>query len=161
QVVVVSHDPFLFHTSIEENLRYAKPTATQTEVVSAAKIVGLDDIVARLPEGYKTLVGERGTRLSAGQKQRIALARAVLKQPQILVLDEALSGLDTVSEVSLREALAVCMEGRTTIVVTHRLSSLHTEDRVLVLDLGRVSWDGPYGDMLVTSEDLHLKLQEW
>ena len=101
--MLVSHDPFLFHASIEENLRYAKPTATRAEVVSAAKIVGLDDFVAVLPEGYETLVGERGTRLSAGQKQRIALARAVLKQPQILVLDEALSGLDTASEASLRE----------------------------------------------------------
>jgi ATP-binding cassette subfamily B protein len=125
QVVVVSHDPFLFHASIEENLRYAKPTATRAEVVSAAKIVGLDDLVVMLPEGYETLVGERGTRLSAGQKQRIALARAVLKHPRVLVLDEALSGLDTGSEASLREALAVCMEGRTTITVTHRLSSLH------------------------------------
>ena len=161
QVVVVSHDPFLFHASIEENLRYAKPTATRAEVVSAAKIVGLDDFVVMLPEGYETLVGERGTRLSAGQKQRIALARAVLKQPQILVLDEALSGLDTASEASLREALAVCMEGRTTIAVTHRLSSLHAEDRVLVLDHGRITWDGPYGDMLATSEDLRLKLREW
>ena len=161
QVVVVSHDPFLFHASIEENLRYARPTATRAEVVSAAKIVGLDDFMMMLPEGYETLVGERGTRLSAGQKQRIALARAVLKQPQILVLDEALSGLDTASETSLHEALAVCMEGRTTIAVTHRLSSLHADDRVLVLDHGRITWDGPYGDMLATSEDLRLKLREW
>lgn len=161
QVVVVSHDPFLFHASIEENLRYAKPAATREEITSVAKIVGLDDFVMTLPEGYETLVGERGARLSAGQKQRIALARAILKQPQILVLDEALSGLDTESEASLREALAICMKGRTTIAVTHRLSSLHVEDRVLVLDHGRVTWDGPYGAMLATSEDLRIKLREW
>ena len=161
QVVVVSHDPFLFHASIEENFRYAKPSASRDEIVAVAKIVGLDDFIMTLPEHYKTLVGERGARLSAGQKQRLALARALLRQPQILVLDEALSGLDTVSEASLRAALAVCMDGRTTIAVTHRLSSLQAEDRVLVLDHGQVVWDGRYGDTLSSSEDLHIKLQEW
>lgn len=161
QIVVVSHDPFLFHTSIEENLRYAKLTATQAEIIVTAKIVGLDDFITTLAQGYETLVGERGARLSAGQKQRIALARAVLKQPQILVLDEALSGLDTTSEMEIRQALQTLMARKTMITVTHRLSSLNENDRVLVLDRGRVTWDGRYGDLLAQSEDMRGKLKEW
>ena len=161
QVVVVSHDPFLFHVSIEENLRYAQPTATQEELRSAATMVGLDDFVATLPDGYATMVGERGTRLSAGQKQRLALARAVLRKPQVLVLDEALSGLDPASELAIRQALQSFMVGKTTIIVTHRLSSVQKEDRVLVLDHGKVAWDGLFGDIQTTSDDLRVKLNEW
>lgn len=161
QVVVVGHDPFLFHASIEENLRYAQPTATPDELYAAAKMVGLDVFVATLPEGYATLVGERGTRLSAGQKQRIALARAVLRKPHVLVLDEALSGLDPASELEIRQALQSLMVGKTTIMVTHRVSSVRKDDRVLVLERGKVAWDGPYGDLLVTSDDLRVKLSEW
>ena len=161
QVVVVSHDPFLFHASIEENLRYAKPVAARDEIIAAAHVVGLHEFVTSLPQGYETLVGERGARLSAGQKQRLALARAVLKHPQILVLDEALSGLDTASEVEIRQALQTLMAGKTTITVTHRLSSLAESDRVLVLDRGRVTWDGRYGDLLAQSEDVRVKLRQW
>jgi ATP-binding cassette subfamily B protein len=161
QIVVVSHDPFLFHASIEENLRYAKPTASGDEIFAAAQMVDLHGFVTSLPQRYETLVGERGARLSAGQKQRIALARAILKNPQILVLDEALSGLDTASEVEIRQALQTLMKGKTTIIITHRLSSLHEEDRVLVLDRGRVMWDGPYGGLLTKSVDLRVKLGEW
>ena len=161
QVVVVSHDPFLFHASIEENLRYARPTATRDEIVAAANLVGLHGFVTSLPQGYETLVGERGARLSAGQKQRIALARAVLKNPRVLVLDEALSGLDTMSEAEIRKALQTLMVGKTTITVTHRLSSLSEDDRVFVLDRGRVTWDGRYGDLLTKSIDLRSKLGEW
>ncbi len=160
-VAIVGHEPFLFHASIEENLRYAEPMATHDELRAAAKTIGLDTFVATLPDGYATLVGERGTRLSAGQKQRIALARAVLRKPQVLVLDEALSGLDPASEGEIRHALQSLMVGKTTITVTHRLSSVRKDDRVLVLDSGRVVWDGLYGDLLGVSEDLRVKLSEW
>jgi ABC-type bacteriocin/lantibiotic exporter with double-glycine peptidase domain len=160
-VVVVGHDPFLFHASVEENLRYAQPTATYDELRAAAKMVGLDEFVATLPEGYATLVGERGTRLSAGQKQRLALAQAVLRKPQVLVLDEALSGLDSASESVIRQTLQAFMAGKTTIIITHRLSSVQKEDRVLVLDNGKVAWDGPYGNLLAGAEDLRVKLSEW
>lgn len=160
QVVVVSHDPFLFHASLAENLRYASPTASGEDVVVAAKAVGLHDFVLSLPQGYDTVVGERGARLSAGQKQRIALARAVLKRPKILVLDEALSGLDVVSETGVRETLDTLMRNGTTIMVTHRLSSVRQDDRVIVLDSGNIVWDGRYGELTVLPGDLHVKLRD-
>ncbi|MBI3300746.1 MAG: ABC transporter ATP-binding protein, partial [Deltaproteobacteria bacterium] len=161
QVVVVSHEPFLFHASLGENLRYASPEASLEEVTAAARAVGLHEFIASLPGGYDTLAGERGARLSAGQKQRIALARAALKRPKILVLDEALSGLDVVSEAGVREALEMLMAGRTTIMVTHRLSSLHEDDTVIVLDQGRVVWEGQYGDMATLPGDMRATLREW
>jgi len=161
QVVVVSHEPVLFHASLAENLRYANPEASLEEVVTAAKAVGLHEFIISLPQRYDTLVGERGARLSAGQKQRIALARAVLKKPKILVLDEALSGLDVVSEAEVREALDALMAGRTTIVVTHRLSSLRGDDAMIVLDAGRVVWEGRYGNLASFPGEMGAKLREW
>jgi len=161
RIVAVSHDPFLFHTSIRENLRYAKSSATDAELIAAARRVGLDTFVAALPQGYDTVVGERGTRLSAGQKQRIALARALLKEPHILVLDEALSGLDTASESEIREALQAVMKGKTTLTVTHRLSSVRDDDRVLVLDRGYVAWDGRYGDLRTSTSTARFRLDTW
>ena len=145
-IVVVGHEPVLFHASLLENLRYANPEASEEEVSAAAKMVGLHDFVVSLPEGYHTPVGERGARLSAGQKQRVALARAVLKRPTVLVLDESLSGLDVASEAEIRRALEVFMQDRTFILVTHRLSSLRTGDPVLVVDGGRIAWQGRYGN---------------
>ena len=161
QVVVVSHEPFLFHASLAENLRYANPEASVEEVTAAANVVGLHPFIASLPQGYDTVVGERGARLSAGQKQRLALARAVLKRPKILVLDEALSGLDVVSETGVRAALDALMRGRTTISVTHRLSSVREDDTVLVLDKGRVVWRGRYGDLAALPGDVQAALREW
>jgi ATP-binding cassette subfamily B protein len=161
QVVVVSHEPVLFHTSLIENLRYANPEASLEEVVAVATAVGLHEFIISLSQGYDTLVGERGARLSAGQKQRIALARAALKKPKILVLDEALSGLDVVSEAEVRQALDTLMAGRTTIVVTHRLSSLRGDDAVIVLDAGRVVWTGRYGDLASFPGEMRARLREW
>jgi ATP-binding cassette subfamily B protein len=161
QVVVVSHEPVLFHTSLIENLRYANPEASVEEVIAAATAVGLHEFIISLSQGYDTLVGERGARLSAGQKQRIALARAALKKPKILVLDEALSGLDVVSEAEVRQALDTLMAGRTTIVVTHRLSSLRGDDAVIVLDAGRVVWTGRYGDLASFPGEMRARLREW
>jgi ABC-type bacteriocin/lantibiotic exporter with double-glycine peptidase domain len=161
QVVVVSHEPFLFHASFLENLRYADPETPVAEVSAAARAVGLHEFISALPQGYDTFVGERGARLSAGQKQRVALARALLKHPKVLVLDEALSGLDVVSETGVRDALDALMLGRTTIVVTHRLSSVRADDFVLVLDQGRVSWEGRYGNLAASSAQLQAALREW
>lgn len=161
QVVVVSHESALFHASLAENLRYASPAASLGEIVAAAGAVGLHDFIAALPQGYDTLVGERGARLSAGQKQRLALARALLKQPAILVLDEALSGLDVDSETRVRAAVETLMAGRTTIMITHRLSSLRGDDAIIVLDAGRVAWEGRYGDLATSPTEVRVRLQEW
>ncbi|HEV8714126.1 MAG TPA: ABC transporter ATP-binding protein [Candidatus Binatia bacterium] len=161
QVVVISHEPVLFHASLAENLHYASPEASWEEVTAAATAVGLHEFIVSLPQGYNTLVGERGARLSAGQKQRVALARAVLKKPKVLVLDEALSGLDVVSEAEVRQALDALMAGRTTLVVTHRLSSLRGDDAVIVLDAGRVVWEGRYGDVTSFPGEMRARLREW
>jgi ABC-type multidrug transport system fused ATPase/permease subunit len=161
QVVVISHEPVLFHASLAENLRYASPEASVEEISAAATAVGLHEFIVSLPQGYHTLVGERGARLSAGQKQRVALARALLKKPKILVLDEALSGLDVVSEAEVRQALDTLMAGWTTIVITHRLSSLRGDDAVLVLDTGRVVWQGRYGDLASFPGEMRARLREW
>ena len=146
-VVVIGHEPFLFHASILENVSYASPEASREEIVAAVTAVGLHEYVTALPDGYETTVGERGARLSAGQRQRIALARALLKKPRILVLDEALSGLDVESEADLRQTLSALMQGCTTLVVTHRLSSLHADDAVVVLKHGAVEWQGAYREL--------------
>ena len=146
-VVVIGHEPFLFHASILENVSYASPEASREEIVAAVTAAGLHAYVTALPDGYETTVGERGARLSAGQRQRIALARALLKKPRILVLDEALSGLDVESEADLRQTLSALMQGCTTLVVTHRLSSLHADDAVVVLKHGAVEWQGTYREL--------------
>ena len=129
-------------------------------MIAAAQAVGLHEFIVSLPQGYDTVVGERGAQLSAGQKQRIALARAVLKQPQVLVLDEALSGLDVDSETRVREALAIALPGTTTIVVTHRLSSLRETDRVVILDGGRAVWYGWYKDHATVPSELRVRMRE-
>ena len=146
-VVVIGHEPFLFHASILENVSYASPEATREEIIAAVTAAGLHAYVTALPDGYDTTVGERGTRLSAGQRQRIALARAILKKPRILVLDEALSGLDVESEADVRQTLSALMQGCTTLVVTHRFTSLHADDAVLVLKRGAVEWQGTYREL--------------
>jgi ATP-binding cassette, subfamily B, bacterial len=161
QVVVLSHDPFLFHASLAENIRYATPTASEREMIHAAQVVGLHEFVQSLPRQYETIVGERGAQLSAGQKQRIALARAVLRAPKVLVLDESLSGLDVESETVMREALARALPDTTTLVITHRLSSLRETDRIVILDGGRTVWDGRYGELVTSSGDLRAKIEEW
>ena len=147
-VVVIGHEPFLFHASILENVSYASPAAGREEIRAAVKAVGLHEFVTALPEGYETVVGERGARLSAGQRQRIALARALLKKPRILVLDEAMSGLDVESESNVRQAVSAVLPNCTTLVVTHRFTSLHADDAVLVLKHGAVGWQGTYQQLI-------------
>jgi len=137
-IVLVDQEPFVFHTSIAENLRYARPEASQRELENAARAAGIDDFIRGLPLGYETEVGERGTALSAGERQRLAIARAFLADPAVLVLDEPTASLDPTSERHVIAGYEAIMRGRTTILITHRLELAMQADRVVVLDGARV-----------------------
>jgi ATP-binding cassette subfamily B protein len=145
---IVFQDTFLFHASICDNLLYARPEASEEEMIAAARAAYMHDFIASLPEGYDTIVGERGHRLSGGEKQRIAIARVILKDPRILLLDEATSNLDTVSEQLIQASLAPLFAGRTSIVIAHRLSTILAADTILVLDSGRLVEQGTHGELL-------------
>ena len=145
---VVTQETYLFHASIRDNLRYAKPEATNDELEVAPRAAAIHERIVELPEGYDTLVGERGYKLSGGEKQRIAIARVLLKDPRILILDEATSALDTVSERLIQAALERLMEGRTTIAIAHRLSTILRADRILVYDRGRIVEQGTHAELL-------------
>jgi ATP-binding cassette subfamily B protein len=148
-VGVVSQETYLFHASIRENLRFAKPDATDAEIEAAADAARIHHVIASLPEGYDTVVGERGYRFSGGEKQRIAIARTILRNPPILVLDEATSSLDTETERLVQEALDRLSEGRTTIAIAHRLSTVRDADQIVVLDHGRVVEKGRHAELLL------------
>ena len=145
---VVTQETYLFHASVRENLLYAKPEATEEELRTAALAAAIHDRVMELPEGYDTIVGERGYKLSGGEKQRIAIARVLLKDPRILILDEATSALDTVSERLIQAAFERLMEGRTTIAIAHRLSTILRADRILVYERGRIVERGTHEELL-------------
>ncbi len=159
QVGVVSQEPILFATSIRNNICYGRPGASLEDVLLAARASNAHDFVQAFPEGYETLVGERGVRLSGGQKQRVAIARALLKDPRILVLDEATSALDAESEQLVQEALERLMEGRTTLVIAHRLSTVRDADRVCVLQGGQIVQQGTH-QALVEQNGLYRRLLE-
>jgi ATP-binding cassette subfamily B protein len=144
----VTQETYLFHASIRDNLRYAKPDATDAELEAAASAAAIADRIAELPAGYDTMVGERGYKLSGGEKQRIAIARVLLKDPRILILDEATSALDTVSERLIQSALERLMEGRTTIAIAHRLSTILRADRILVYERGTIVERGTHAELL-------------
>jgi ATP-binding cassette, subfamily B, bacterial len=148
-VGVVSQETYLFHASVRENLRFAKPDATDGEIEAAAQAARIHHVIAALPEGYDTVVGERGYRFSGGEKQRIAIARTILRNPPILVLDEATSSLDTETERLVQEALDRLSEGRTTVAIAHRLSTVRDADQIVVLDHGRVVETGRHEDLLL------------
>ena len=147
-VGVVSQETYLFHESVRENLRFAKPDATDEEIEAAAEAARIHDVIAALPEGYDTVVGERGYRFSGGEKQRIAIARTILRNPPVLVLDEATSSLDTGTERLVQEALDRLSEGRTTIAIAHRLSTVRDADQIIVLDHGRIVETGTHEELL-------------
>jgi len=147
---MVTQETHLFHDTIRTNLTYAKMDATQAEIESAARAANIHDFVAGLPDGYDTIVGERGYRLSGGEKQRVALARVILKNPRILVLDEATSSLDSESESLIQDALKRVMAGRTSIVIAHRLSTILAADLILVMDRGKIVERGSHEELLAT-----------
>jgi ATP-binding cassette subfamily B protein len=153
----VTQETYLFHDTILANLRYAKPEATMAEIEDAARAAAIHERIAELPDGYDTVVGERGYKLSGGEKQRVAIARVLLKDPRILILDEATSALDTVSERLIQAALQRLMEGRTTIAIAHRLSTILRADQILVMQRGRIVERGTHAE-LIRQEGLYAKL---
>ncbi len=138
QFALVLQEPVLFSTSIAENIAYARPSASESDIIAAAKAANVHDFISRLPQGYETLVGERGMRLSGGERQRISLARAFLKDAPILILDEPTSSVDVKTEAAIVEAMERLMQGRTTFIITHRLSALQPCDFILRIERGRV-----------------------
>jgi ATP-binding cassette subfamily B protein len=147
-VGVVSQETYLFHASVRENLRFARPDATDEEIEEAARTARIHDLIASLPEGYDTVVGERGYRFSGGEKQRMAIARTVLRNPPVLVLDEATSSLDTQTEAAVQSELERLAEGRTTITIAHRLSTVRDADQIVVLDQGRIVERGSHDELM-------------
>src|SRR5436309_3899312 len=156
---IVPQEPALFSGSVLENIAYARPDAAQAEVEAAARAAHAHEFIARLPQGYGTLVGERGVKLSGGQRQRIAIARALLKDPRVLILDEATSSVDAESERLIEEALARLLEGRSTLIIAHRLSTVRRADRLVVLDRGRVVEEGAH-DALLARGGLYARLYQ-
>jgi ATP-binding cassette subfamily B protein len=150
-VGVVSQETYLLHTTVRDNLRYAKPDATDAEIESAARAARIHDLISGLPEGYDTVVGSRGHRFSGGEKQRIAIARTLLRNPRVLVLDEATSALDTETERAVQQAFDTLSEGRTTITIAHRLSTIQDADQIAVVDHGRIVERGTHDTLLATA----------
>jgi ATP-binding cassette subfamily B protein len=156
-IALVPQDPALFHRSLRENIAYARPDATLEEVEAAARRARAHEFIARLPKAYDTEVGERGVKLSGGERQRVALARAFLADAPILILDEATSSLDTETELDIQAAMAELKQGRTTIIIAHRLSTVREADRILVFDQGRIVEQGKHGE-LVNAGGLYARL---
>ena len=155
---IVTQDTFLFHDSIGYNIGYGKPGATQAEIEHAARLAQAHDFIAVLPEGYATPVGERGVKLSGGQAQRLAIARAFLKDPPILILDEATSDLDAESEFLVQQALSDLMKGRTVLVIAHRLATVKHADRVVVVHAGRIAEMGTHDELMTRSDGIYRRL---
>ena len=148
QIGIVLQEPFLFHGSIAENIAYGKPGASRAEIVAAAKAANAHDFIMKAPDGYDTMIGERGAGLSGGEKQRISIARAVLKNPRILILDEATSSVDTETESLIQSAIERLVEGRTTFAIAHRLSTLRKADKLIILDKGEITEQGSHNELL-------------
>jgi ATP-binding cassette subfamily B protein len=145
---MVTQETYLFFDTIRANLLYANPQATDNQVVAAAHAANIHDFIMSLPDGYDTVVGERGYRLSGGERQRVAIARVILKNPRILVLDEATSSLDSLSEALIQEALQRVMKGRTSLVIAHRLSTILAADLILVMEYGHLVEQGTHNELL-------------
>jgi subfamily B ATP-binding cassette protein MsbA len=148
QLGVVLQDTFLFDGTIRENVAFARPDATEEQVLAACRIARVDEFAEGFAEGYETVVGERGVKLSGGQRQRVSIARAILADPRILILDEATSSLDSESEALIQEGLAHLLRGRTTFVIAHRLSTIRRADQILVVEQGEVVERGTHAELL-------------
>ena len=148
QMGMVTQDTFLFHASIRDNLLYARPDATEEQMIAAAEAAHIHAFIQGLPDGYNTVVGERAFRLSGGERQRLSIARALLKDPRILILDEATSNLDATSEYLIQQALQALLRGRTSLVIAHRLSTILTADKILVMEKGRLVEVGRHEQLL-------------
>jgi ATP-binding cassette subfamily B protein len=159
EIALVSDDAFLFSASLRENIAYARPDASDEEVEEAAHRAGLAEVVSGLPDGYDTLVGERGLTLSGGQRQRVAIARALLVGPRVLILDDATSSVDATTEGRIKDALAEVMDGRTTFVIAHRMSTISLADEVIVLEDGRISAHGTH-ELLVEQSPLYRQIAQ-
>jgi ATP-binding cassette subfamily B protein len=156
-VGVVSQETYLLHTTVRENLRYARPGATDEQIETAARAAQIHDLISALPEGYDTVVGSRGHRFSGGEKQRIAIARTLLRDPKVLVLDEATSALDTETERAVQRAFDALAQGRTVVTIAHRLSTVRDADRIAVVDHGRILESGTH-EALVRAEGRYAAL---
>jgi ABC-type multidrug transport system fused ATPase/permease subunit len=148
QIGVVPQDPFLFTGTIRENIRYGRLNATDEEVADAARVVGADDLILQLPQGYETVIRERGRNLSVGQRQLISFARALLADPRILILDEATANIDTFTEMLVQQGLKTLLSGRTAVVIAHRLSTIKNSDNIVVLQAGRIAEQGTHSELL-------------
>jgi ATP-binding cassette subfamily B protein len=160
QMAIVPQEVLLFGGSIAENIAYGKPGASQPEILEAARKANAHEFITGFPEGDETLVGERGIKLSAGQRQRVAIARAILKDPAILILDEATSSLDSQSERLVQDALDVLMEGRTTLIIAHRLATIRSAHRIIVIKDGQTVESGTHEELQGQEDGLYRRLSE-
>jgi ABC-type multidrug transport system fused ATPase/permease subunit len=157
-MALVPQEVLLFGGSIGENIAYGKPGASASEIKEAARKANALEFIEKFPEGMQTVVGERGVQLSGGQRQRIAIARAILRNPSILILDEATSSLDSASEKLVQEAIDKLMEGRTGIVVAHRLSTIRNADKILVMDNGQLAESGTHSELIAKKDGVYARL---
>ena len=157
---IVTQETVLFNETVKSNIAYGLEDCPMEKIIEAARIANAHNFIQDLPNGYDTLIGERGTKLSGGQRQRISIARALLKNPPIMIFDEATSALDNESEVLVQEAIERLMRERTTFVIAHRLSTIRNANRILVLDNGRLVQDGKHNELLKESDGIYKKLYE-
>ena len=157
-IAIVSQETYLFIGTILENIKYAKPDATCEEVIQAAKCAGAHDFIMRMPDGYNTKIGFGYKDLSGGERQRVSIARAILRDPKILILDEATAAMDTETEKLIQNALSTLTRGKTTIMIAHRLSTLRDADKLIVIERGRVAEEGTHKELLDKEEGVYKKL---